>query len=78
MPQLGEDEVATPEYEHDIFRNAQAVRAIRSSLSTMEYNKVRGIASAKEIWDTLKMSHEGNEEVKEGKIFSKESWKHLS
>ena len=68
VPQLGEDEVATPEYEHDMFHNAQAVRVIRSSLCTMEYNKVRGIASAKEIWDTLKMSHEGNEEVKEGKI----------
>ena len=68
VPQLGEDEVATPEYEHDMFRNTQAVRVIRSSLSTMEYNKVRGIASAKEIWDTLKMSHEGNEEVKEGKM----------
>ncbi|KAG2658911.1 hypothetical protein PVAP13_1KG354105 [Panicum virgatum] len=63
VPQLGEDEVATTEYEHDMFRNAQAVRVIRSSLSTMEYNKVRGIASAKEIWDTLKMSHEGNEEM---------------
>ncbi|XP_039834532.1 uncharacterized protein LOC120695316 [Panicum virgatum] len=34
----------------------------------MEYNKVRGIVSAKEIWDTLKMSHEGNDEVKEKKM----------
>ena len=50
-----------------MFRN-EAVRVIRSSLCTMEYNKVRGIISAKEIWDTLKMSHEGNDEVKEGKI----------
>ena len=31
-------------------------------------NKVRGIVSAKEIWDTLKMSHEGSEEVKEEKM----------
>jgi len=68
VPQLGEDEVATPEYEHDMFRNAQAVRVIKSSLCTMEYNKVRGIISAKEIWDTLKMTHEGNDEVKEGKM----------
>ena len=28
VPPLGEDEVATPEYEHDMFRNAQAVRVI--------------------------------------------------
>ena len=68
VPQLGEDEVTTPEYEHDMFCNAQAVRVIRSSLCTMEYNKVRGIVSAKEIRDTLKMSHEGNDEVKEGKM----------
>ena len=68
VPQFGEDEVATPKHEHDMFRNAQAMRVIRSSLCTIEYNKVRGIISAKEIWDTLKMSHEGNDEVKEGKM----------
>src|SRR6185312_7643374 len=34
----------------------------------MEYNKVRGIISVKEIWETLQMSHEGNDEVKEGKM----------
>ena len=66
VPQFGEDEVATPKHEHDMFRNAQAMRVIRSSLCTMEYNKVRGIVSAKEIWDTFKMSHEGNDEVIEG------------
>ena len=80
VPQLGEDEVATPKHEHDMFRNAQVVRVIRSSLCTIEYNKVRGIVSAKEIWGTLKMSHEGNEEVKEEKmdLLQEESWKHLS
>jgi hypothetical protein len=25
-----------------------------------EYNKVSGLDNAKEIWDTLKISHEGN------------------
>ena len=49
VPQLGEGEVVTPEHEHDLFRNAQAVRVIKSSLCTMEYNKVRGMISAKEI-----------------------------
>ncbi|RLN07834.1 hypothetical protein C2845_PM11G11040 [Panicum miliaceum] len=68
VPQLGEDEADTPEYEHDLFRNAQAMRVIRSSLCTMEYNKVRGIISAKKIWETLQMSHESNDEVKEGKM----------
>jgi len=68
VPQLGEGELVTPEHEHDLFRNAQAVRVIKSSLCTMEYNKVRGMISAKEIWETLQMSHEGNDEVKEGKM----------
>ena len=68
VPQLGEGEVVTPEHEHDLFRNVQAVRVIESSLCTMEYNKVRGMISAKEIWETLQMSHEGNDEVKEGKM----------
>ncbi|KAG2606429.1 hypothetical protein PVAP13_4NG220911 [Panicum virgatum] len=68
VPQLREGEEVTPEHEHDLFCNAQAVRVIQSSLCTMEYNKVRGMISAKEIWETLQMSHEGNDEVKEGKM----------
>ena len=68
VPQLEEDEVATLEHEYDLFRNAQAVRVIRSSLCIIEYNKVRGLISAQKIWDTLQMSHEGNDEVKEGKM----------
>ena len=68
VPQLGKGEVATAEHEHDLFRNAQAVRVIKTSLCTMEYNKVRGIISAKEIWETPQMLHEGNDEVKEGKM----------
>ena len=49
VPQLREGEEVTPEHEHDLFCNAQAVRVIQSSLCTMEYNKVRGMISAKEI-----------------------------
>ena len=68
VPQLREGEEVTLEHEHDLFRNAQAVRVIKNSLCTMEYNKVRGMISAKDIWDTLQISHEGNDEVKEGKM----------
>ena len=32
VPQLREGEVVTPEHEHDLFRNSQAVRVIESSL----------------------------------------------
>jgi hypothetical protein len=30
------------------------------SLCRKEYNKVSGLDNAKEIWDTLKISHEGH------------------
>jgi hypothetical protein len=31
------------------------------SLCREEYNKVNGLDNAKEIWDTLKNAHEGND-----------------
>jgi hypothetical protein len=43
----------TKEQEHDFFHNAQAVMVLRSSLSSYEYNKIRGLEIAKDIWDTL-------------------------
>ena len=66
--QQSEDGIMTRELEHDMYRNAQAVCVLRGALSTYEYNKIRGLDSAKEIWDTLKMSHEGSEDVIESKI----------
>ena len=67
---IGVDKSGTPsrEQEYDIFRNSQAVTVLRSALSSYEYNKIRGINSAKELWDTLQMAHEGSDEVKEGKV----------
>ena len=32
-----------------------------ASLCRDEYNKVSGLDNAKQIWDTLKISHEGND-----------------
>ena len=32
-----------------------------ASLCRVEYNKVSGLDNAKKIWDTLKISHEGND-----------------
>ena len=79
VPQLGEDEVATPEYEHDMFRNAQAVGVIRSSLCTMEYNKVEELLVQRRF-GTPSRCHmkEMMKSRRERWIFSKESWKHLS
>jgi hypothetical protein len=44
-----------------IHKNAQATIVLLASLCRDEYNKVSGLDNAKQIWDTLKTSHEGND-----------------
>jgi hypothetical protein len=44
-----------------IHKNAQATTVLVASLCRDEYNKVSGLDNAKQIWDTLKISHEGND-----------------
>jgi hypothetical protein len=43
-----------------IHKNAQATTVLLASLCRDEYHKVSGLDNAKKIWDTLKISHEGN------------------
>jgi hypothetical protein len=44
-----------------IHKNAQVTTILLASLCRDEYNKVSGLDNAKQIWDTLKISHEGND-----------------
>jgi hypothetical protein len=44
-----------------IHKSAQATTMILASLCRDEYNKVSGLENGKEIWDTLKIAHEGND-----------------
>jgi hypothetical protein len=44
--------------------NSQATSILLASLCREEYTKVQGFKSAKEIWDVLKMAHEGDEVTK--------------
>jgi hypothetical protein len=44
-----------------IHKNAQATTVLLASLCKDEYNKVSGLDIAKQIWDTLKISYEGND-----------------
>jgi hypothetical protein len=44
-----------------IHKNAQATTVLLASLCRDEYNKVSGLDNAKQIWDTLKISNEGND-----------------
>jgi hypothetical protein len=42
-------------------KNFQATTMLLASLCRDEYNKVSGLDNTKEIWDTLKIAHEGND-----------------
>jgi hypothetical protein len=44
-----------------IHKNEQATTVLLASLCRDEYHKVSGLDNAKQIWDTLKISHEGND-----------------
>jgi hypothetical protein len=46
-----------------IHKNAQATTVLLASLCRDEYNKVSGLDNAKQIWGTLKISHEGNDAI---------------
>ena len=64
MIRTDEDREITPEEVHNLHQNAQAVALLVSSLSPDEFRKVNGMESAKQIWDTLKVSFEGDKSVK--------------
>jgi hypothetical protein len=44
--------------------NSQDTSILLASLCREEYNKVQWLKSAKEIWDVLKMAHEGDKVTK--------------
>jgi hypothetical protein len=44
--------------------NSQATSKLLASLCREEYNKAQGLKSAKEIWDVLKTTHEGDKVTK--------------
>jgi hypothetical protein len=46
-----------------IHKNAQATTVLLASLCRDEYNKVSGLDNNKQIWDTLKISHNGNNDT---------------
>jgi hypothetical protein len=48
--------------------NAKAMNAILSGLVEVEFVKVMHLENAKEMWDKLISSYEGNEKVKDAKL----------
>jgi hypothetical protein len=61
-PAQGEE--MTLEMMQEVHRNAQAVSIIKGSLCPEEYWKVQGREDAHDIWNILKMSHEGDPKAK--------------
>jgi hypothetical protein len=58
IPEKDNEDYDLDEATQIIHHNSQATKVLLASLCREEYNKVNGLQSAKEIWDTLKMAHE--------------------
>jgi hypothetical protein len=70
-PAQGEE--MTLEMMQEVHRNAQVVSIIKGSLYPEEYQKVQGREDARDIWNILKMSHEGYPKAKRHRIEALES-----
>jgi hypothetical protein len=64
VPSPGDEDYDSDEVAQIRHFNSQATTILLASLSREEYNKVQGLKSAKEIWDMLKTTHEGDEVTK--------------
>jgi hypothetical protein len=61
VPQVGDKNYDSDEADQIRHFNSQATTILLASLSREEYNKVHGLETAKDIWDVLKTTHEGDE-----------------
>jgi hypothetical protein len=64
VPKVGDKDYDSDEVAQIRHFNSQATYILLASLCQEEYNKVQGLKSAKEIWDILKTTHEGDEVTK--------------
>ena len=63
-----EDREIILEEAFNLHQNAQAVSLLVMSLTPDEFAKVNGMESAKQVWDTLRVSFEGDKSVRKGNI----------
>jgi hypothetical protein len=64
VPSPGDEGYDSDEVAQIKHFDSQATTILLASLCRVEYNKVQGLKSAKEIWDVLKTAHEGDEVTK--------------
>ncbi|XP_058775330.1 uncharacterized protein LOC131649593 [Vicia villosa] len=58
----------TPEEKNQVLLNSKAQFILSCALSREEYDRIEECNTAKEIWDKLKIHHEGTSHVKEQRI----------
>ena len=58
----------TPEEINSLNFNARAMNSLLNGMASTELRKVSACTSAKQIWDTIKVSHEGTSKVREVKL----------
>jgi hypothetical protein len=64
VPQVGDKDYDSDEAAQIRHFNSQSTSILLASLCREEYNKVQGLKNAKEIWDVLKTTHEGDKVTK--------------
>jgi hypothetical protein len=64
VPKVGDKDYDSNKADQIRHFNSQDTIILLASLCREKYNKVRGLNTAKEIWDILKMAHEGDEVTK--------------
>ena len=65
---LDEKKLTPLDEENDLF-NDQAVNVLFSALDVSEFNRVKGLTNANEIWKKLMEIHEGTLSVKDAKLY---------
>jgi hypothetical protein len=65
---LDEDEQPTADQLQRIHHNAQAISILTSSIDKEEFNRVDGLDVVKDVWNTLRMAHEGSRPVRKDKV----------
>ena len=63
-----EKELWTTDEKHKVLLNSKSIFFLTCALSRSEYDKIAGCDTAMQIWDTLKTTHEGTNQVEEAKI----------
>jgi hypothetical protein len=65
---LDEDEQPTLDQLQKIHRNAQVIFILTSTVDKEDFNRVDGLDLAKDVWITLRMTHEGPKPMRMVKI----------